>query len=329
MISVIIPVYNTAPYLDECIRSVTEQTYRDLEILLIDDCSTDGSSEILDKWAALDERIRVVHKGKNSGVSDSRNQGLALARGEYISFVDSDDWLEQEHYENLFNVIDRSGADIVVGGYTRVFSDKAVKVISSNQDGKVMTPEQALMHCMPPKGSGRYNLFIWNKLYRAAVLQKNGTLIAFDKAYPYCEDVVWLTRVMLNCRTVAFWSGCTYQYRARRSGSANSEMRGTLDMALCESAIASNRETYQLLEAAGLAVANNALQRLLVYQKAAFRAAWKQGEYYHYSQFRRGYIRGVLTWLVHNGISGAKWGLIQLAGDIKFQCKRVLSPAKR
>ena len=115
LITVIIPVYNIMEYLPRCVRSVTAQTYRNLEILLVDDGSTDGTGELCDKLAAEDERIRVFHK-KNGGSSSARNYGLDQMQGEYVGFVDSDDYLESDAYERLMDGILRTGTAIVQMG---------------------------------------------------------------------------------------------------------------------------------------------------------------------------------------------------------------------
>ena len=101
MISVIIPIYNVEKYLTKCIESVINQTYKNLEIILVNDGSTDNSKEIIDKYSSIDSRIKVINK-KNGGLSDARNVGIELAKGEYITFLDSDDWIELNMYEKLY-----------------------------------------------------------------------------------------------------------------------------------------------------------------------------------------------------------------------------------
>ncbi|MBR1930214.1 MAG: glycosyltransferase family 2 protein [Lachnospiraceae bacterium] len=108
LLTIIVPVYNTVEYLERCVHSITAQTYKNLEILLIDDGSTDGSGELCDKLAKEDERIRVFHK-ENGGVSSARNVGLKEAKGEYYGFVDSDDYIEPEMYERLYAIIKKLG----------------------------------------------------------------------------------------------------------------------------------------------------------------------------------------------------------------------------
>ena len=110
MISVIVPIYNVEKYLNKCIESIVSQTYTDLEIILVDDGSPDNCPAICDSWAGKDSRIKVIHK-KNGGLSDARNAGFAASSGEYISFIDSDDWIEPDFYSVLYDIIERYGCD--------------------------------------------------------------------------------------------------------------------------------------------------------------------------------------------------------------------------
>ena len=109
LISVIIPIYNVEAYLDECIASVIAQTYSNLEIILVDDGSPDNCPQMCDEWAAKDSRIRVIHK-ENGGLSDARNAGIDIATGEYIAFVDSDDWIVPEMYEKMLAALKTENA---------------------------------------------------------------------------------------------------------------------------------------------------------------------------------------------------------------------------
>jgi glycosyltransferase involved in cell wall biosynthesis len=121
MISVIVPIYNVELYVDKCIRSVIEQSYDDFELILVDDGSPDRSGAICDEWAAKDNRIRVIHKA-NGGLSDARNAGLENAKGEYICFVDSDDWIDHDMLKTLFSMIDRNDVDMSCCNFLHVNS---------------------------------------------------------------------------------------------------------------------------------------------------------------------------------------------------------------
>ena len=112
-LSVIVPVYNAEAYLDVCIRSILGQTYADLELILVDDGSPDRSGTMCDAWAKQDNRIRVIHKD-NGGVCSARNAGLDAAKGEYIAFVDSDDWIEPNMYETMMEKVHVYGCDVVL-----------------------------------------------------------------------------------------------------------------------------------------------------------------------------------------------------------------------
>lgn len=140
-ISVIIPVYNAAGYLEKCLNSVTGQSYRELEILLVDDGSTDGSGSICDDYAERDDRIRVVHQ-ENAGVAAARNVGLDMATGDYIGWVDSDDWIEPEMFETMFNVAVSRDADIVICGRQEDYPDRSFQM--GWQQEEVLNREQAM-----------------------------------------------------------------------------------------------------------------------------------------------------------------------------------------
>lgn len=127
MISIIVPVYNSSEYLSRCVDSILKQTYSDIELLLVDDCSTDNSFEVMQKYAEEDSRVRCFQTPKNSGPSTARNIGLDNAKGEWISFVDSDDWLEEQYIERLLEAVIESGADVSICTLVNHFLHKDVK----------------------------------------------------------------------------------------------------------------------------------------------------------------------------------------------------------
>ena len=118
-ISVIVPVYNVEKYLRKCIESILNQTFREFELILVDDGSTDSSGKICDEYALKDSRIKVIHK-ENGGASSARNAGLDVAKGEYIGFVDSDDWIEMDMYGELYRLIKENNTDISVCGINNI-----------------------------------------------------------------------------------------------------------------------------------------------------------------------------------------------------------------
>ena len=143
LVSVIIPVYKVEPYLRRCLDSIVGQTYRNLEIILVDDGSPDGCPAICDEYAAKDSRIVVVHK-ENGGLSDARNAGLDIAKGEYISFIDSDDWVADIYIEALWKALEFHHAELAVGNYHKTAVSYIPKIADfSYENCEVLTPIQA------------------------------------------------------------------------------------------------------------------------------------------------------------------------------------------
>ena len=127
-ISIIIPIYNSEKYLTHCLDSILKQTYQDFEVILVNDGSTDNSAKICDNYTITDARFKVIHK-QNQGVSIARNTGISYAKGEYISFIDSDDWIENDYLKNMINVAD-SSSDIIISGAICDYTDKQSKKLS-------------------------------------------------------------------------------------------------------------------------------------------------------------------------------------------------------
>lgn len=210
LVTVIVPVYNTAPYLKECLASICNQTYRKLEIIAVDDGSTDGSSELLDGIAGKDSRIRIVYK-ENGGVSSARNKGLELARGEYISFVDSDDTLEPNMYEMLVSTAEQYNAAIAHCSYRRLMETEQRSIGGS---GKifVQTGTEAQMCLL--KG----NLFtgsLCDKLFRRELFES----IRLCEDLRINEDVLAVFQLFQCADTTVFIDVCKYNYRTSSTSS--------------------------------------------------------------------------------------------------------------
>lgn len=161
-ISVIIPVYNTEQYLDKCIESVVNQTYKNLEIILVDDGSTDKSGIICDKWKEKDERIIVIHK-ENGGVASARNIGLTYVTGDYIAWVDSDDWLENNVYEIVIKEMLNDNCDISVIKYTQENSTVNNSEIESAHYNSNVALSSLFRNRIKP--------FLWDKIYKRSLFE--------------------------------------------------------------------------------------------------------------------------------------------------------------
>ncbi len=165
-ISVIVPVYKVEEYLDKCVESIVNQTYKNLEIILVDDGSPDNCPKMCDEWAKKDERIRVIHK-QNGGLSDARNAGIDVATGEFMAFVDSDDYIALDMYEKLYTVLKNNDADVSICSFKSV--DENGKEIDKYKDIKyveneILDNEQAVNKLFESKNMAF--VIAWNKLYK-------------------------------------------------------------------------------------------------------------------------------------------------------------------
>lgn len=203
MISIIIPVYNAGKYLERCINSVCNQTYRDIEIILINDGSTDKSSTICDYYASLDNRIKVIHK-INEGVAAARNDGLKIANGDYIGFVDSDDYIGEKMYKELYKSAQTYNADIVQSGYEKI-SPAGISILSSHYKDKVVIGNK---NCFKEYCEGENIVnYCWCRIYKREILKD----IYFGK-FHYSEDAYFIIQVFLRCEILVIRSGLYYKY---------------------------------------------------------------------------------------------------------------------
>lgn len=203
LISIIVPVYNVEKYLNQCLDSVCMQTYKNLEIILIDDGSTDKSGEICDEYAAKDNRIIVIHK-ENIGVSDSRNKGLDIATGNYIGFVDSDDWIEFNMFEILYKGIKEYKADISICGHAEVYENGLLKPFHADSP-VIFSPIDAIEELIKENSFRDYlvNKLFTKKLFNSIRLPV-GRIIE-DKAIMYklfdqSDAIVYLSEVLYYYR---------------------------------------------------------------------------------------------------------------------------------
>lgn len=203
LISVIIPVYKVEKYLPKCLESVMGQTYKNLEIILVDDGSPDNCGKICDKYAAKDNRIRIIHK-LNGGLSDARNAGLDIATGEYIGFVDSDDYIALNMYEIMLKNAVKNNADISLCGYYNVYENGVIERNYSLNERKVLDALEGLKEVIYSK---KYGIMAWSKLYKKELFT--------NVRYPIghvCEDVYVIGDIFENVRLAAFDSTPLYYY---------------------------------------------------------------------------------------------------------------------
>ena len=209
LISVIVPIYKVKKYLDKCVDSIVKQSYQNLEIILVDDGSPDECPAMCDAWAQRDSRIRVIHK-KNGGLSDARNAGMAIATGELIGFVDSDDWIREDMYELLYNNMIEFDSDISVCGMELIFEDGSPSRALTRQGCCVLETEAAMSALIDESWLKQP---VVQKLYKAPIAKS--ILFPVGK---YHEDVFWTYQAIGKAKRVSVFDSLCYFYN-QHSGS--------------------------------------------------------------------------------------------------------------
>lgn len=215
-VSVIVPVYNVDKYLSECLDSILNQSYKNIEIILVDDGSSDNSGAICEKYKSKDERITVIHKS-NGGLSDARNAGMDIMTGKYVTFIDSDDWITGNYVEEMVAVIEKTFADIVIGSMIekKVDSNQSKELYKNKYvDYDVIPAERALELLASEKKIGTCAP---NKLFNAKLLAG----IRFPKGKIY-EDKFVMHWIFGKCSAISFAKKAIYYYRGREGSIINS-----------------------------------------------------------------------------------------------------------
>lgn len=218
-ISIIIPVYNMEKYLEKCITSVLEQTYSDFELILVNDGSKDKSEDICNEFARYDNRVKVIHK-TNGGVSSARNKGLEEAQGEYIGFIDSDDYIEPTMYEVLLSNIQKYDADISFCGFKVIDEDKNI-IERIQNSGKLHIMDQKTMVERETDMPWSIRLDTINKLFQKKIIEG----LRFDTSLHCAEDTLFLHQAIRRAKKGVFVELPLY-VNVRHAGSA---MRGGLN----------------------------------------------------------------------------------------------------
>jgi len=217
MISVIVPVYKVEQYLPKCVDSIINQTYQDIEIILVDDGSPDNCPAICDEYARRDKRVKVIHKN-NGGVSDARNAGINIAKGDYIIFLDGDDWLCMDSLENVADTAERTVPDIITGNVI-CYNSQSIKTSISQEvykKDKIEYSFASAMKCFTDKG------ILWPPfrfiIKRSFIIENK---LFFMKGILH-EDLEWVPRALSAASSFALLNEPFYCYRAQRQGSITS-----------------------------------------------------------------------------------------------------------
>lgn len=208
LISVVVPVYNVEEYIDRCIRSIINQSYKNLQIILVDDGSEDKSGKICEYYAKCDKRISVIHK-QNGGLSDARNIGINIAQGKFITFVDSDDYILENYIERLYSLLYETNADISIIGVETIFRNHvAEKRELKYYPPTVYTKEEAIRETL----NVRLRQSAWGKLYKIELFNN----IRFPKGKLY-EDLAIVFNILCVANKVVFSNEALYMYMIRKN----------------------------------------------------------------------------------------------------------------
>lgn len=208
LISVIVPIYNAEKYLNKCVESLLNQTLKQIEIILIDDGSTDKSPVICDEYAKKDNRIKVIHQS-NGGVSFARNEGLKIASGKFITFLDSDDYIEPNTYEVAYNTAVENYSECVVWGYFCDFVDENEKIVNQT----IVIPYAKQRELKQRDTNLNLSGYLWNKLYSKKLLDELN--LFFDENITLYEDLLFNTKYMLKANKSVYISKAFTHYMQR------------------------------------------------------------------------------------------------------------------
>ncbi len=216
LISVVIPVYNCGPYLDDCLNSLVAQTWKNWEAILVDDGSTDDSPGKCDAWAKRDPRVRVIHQ-QNQGVSAARNAGIDAVKGKYLAFVDADDWVEPEYLQTLFSLVQTA--------------DLAVCCVFDHSEWNEKVHDERLSLQTLRSTPSRYanpvfTNYLYNKLYRMSLVRSS---IRFPVKVRRCEDAYFVQDYLLCCQKIAVTAKKLYHYVQRDGSAMHSFYEGVCD----------------------------------------------------------------------------------------------------
>ena len=209
LISVIVPCYNVENYLKKCVDSILNQTYKNLEIWLVDDGSPDNCGQICDEYSKIDDRIKVIHK-ENGGLSDARNVAIDQATGEWITFIDSDDYVSVEYVETLYNLVEKYDCEVSVACFSTFCEGQEPQVASCVYEDEKMEPLYAVEQMFY---QNKFDTSAWAKLYHRRLFEKG---IRYPKGLLY-EDLPTTYLLMLESKGVAFTNKVLYYYLLRAS----------------------------------------------------------------------------------------------------------------
>lgn len=207
--SIIVPVYNVEPYIDQCLRSVLSQTICNIEIIVVDDCSTDNSAKVVKKYCKIDNRIIFLQHDKNKGLSNTRNTGLSYAKGEFIFFVDSDDYVDNNYCARLIYAIEKEQADVACCNVVKVYDNAVISPY------KVRNENAPFPSLITPHVMNSIMSVVWNKVYKRQIINKEK--IKFTPNINNEDELWWREYCLLSSRVAWVDGDALYFYRCRQA----------------------------------------------------------------------------------------------------------------
>lgn len=258
-VSIIVPIYNVERYLDRCMHSLLNQTMKDIEIIMVDDGSPDNSPKMCDEYAKKDKRVKVIHK-QNGGLGYARNSGLEIATGEYIAFVDSDDYVKLDMYEKLYDTAMTTRSDTVFCGFNMYFEEGRVvnhqhtKGLLTFKDTEVKNLMLDFIASSPEyKSDWKYEMSVWHGIYSTGIIQKHNLRFISEREF-LSEDLPFQVRYLKESATVAYMPDCFYYYCMNNAGSLTHANYSPDKLARTQKLIAYLSDETKLIDGADLRI---------------------------------------------------------------------------
>lgn len=223
-VSIIVPIYNVEKYLDRCMDSLLNQTLKDIEIIMVDDGSPDNCPQMCDEYAKKDNRVKVIHK-RNAGLGEARNSGLEIVVGEYVAFVDSDDFVEREMYEKLYKTAQETNSDTVYCGFSKYLNNG--KTIRHQHAQTLLTFKNRNVNNLlldfiasspDYKQDWKYEMSVWHGIYSTKIIQNQNIRFVSERII-LSEDLPFQVKYLKEAKAVAYMPECYYYYCMNNSGS--------------------------------------------------------------------------------------------------------------
>lgn len=302
LVSIIIPVYNVDNYVSSCIKSTISQTYENIEVLLIDDGSTDSSGNICDEFSIFDSRVRVIHK-PNGGVSSARNYGLREAKGKYIGFVDGDDYIAPDMFSKLVELIEFKNADISICGHLKEMKNKEWKSYWNSEVVCDFSSKEMLSNLLT---NHFFTCSVCTMLFRKDIIGN----IRFDTTKKHNEDLLFLYEVMKRSSKAAFTSEPYYYYRTNEGSASQSAFSdATMDIVYISEYILGDiqknmPELYSLER-------REFMRNNITCASAAAKAGYSNT--YNIERIRKNIKRNLLPYLFSSAASGYKFNALLIS----------------